>query len=460
MKSNLFFRIVIIAVFIGLGVLGGCQQSQKRSLVARYIVPPKVVRDVSSLQNLVIAPPRITLTANYGGKSEQARLASVFTNCLNQRLTAGIYEEHFFNVQDELHGNPRGLAALNKHLAHAHGYSIKPAPILSRAQITTRANIQLSKTRGKDRIVTQLVTIPYTIEHSDDGVPYAVPNTEAQTTRDHVSEVPFVKIVAKGQLRVQLRDTEKHVVYDKVFKDLTYEKKVGGDSFTKDGEQDGDDDSTSDFMSSLFGTSAVTFNAPDEGISERQIEGKDSVEAMPTVLEIASALFDKAIDKVIKDISPHKEERTLFVNENGDTTAVVLMKATAFSEAYKRLCDVVETHDKVYAGEAGKIKRDFAERIQEAQDAAHKEQLQAERKAALTEAGLSRSPDYENMAIVCEAMGILDEALEFYERAAEADPANEHAAQSLARLKALTARTAAVSPQRPGGYDEKENKER
>ncbi|WP_462323688.1 hypothetical protein [Desulfoplanes sp.] len=420
MKSNLYPGVVITAVLVCLGLLGGCQQAQKRSLMAKYIVPPDVVRDVSSIQNLAIAPPRVVLSGRYGKRSE---LRPVFVNCLNQRLASGIYRERFFNVQDEIHGNARGLGRLDKTFAKAHGYSIKPARLIRRAEIRTRANVSLTRSTGKDRMVTSLASIPYSVQYSDDGVPYSVPNYDGQVVEEHVSQVPFVKITAKGDLRVEVRDNQGRVVYEKTFKNLSFEKKVGGDN---------------------------------------------PAEALPTVLEIASSLFDASIAEVVRDISPHKVERTLYVNEDGDPTAVALIKATAFSEAYKRLSFVLEENGAAYAREAKEIKEDFAEKIQAAQaaDAGSPapgtllETLRMEKKTALLEAGLFRSPDFENMAIVCEAMGITNEALDFYKMAAGADPANSAAASALARVSKLADKVLTLPGQIKGVYEEEENKER
>jgi hypothetical protein len=420
MKSNVRPGLVITAVLICLGLIGGCQQAQKRSLTARYIVPPEVVRDVSSIQNLAIARPRVSLSGNYGKSSE---LATVFASCLDQRLTSGIYQERFFNVQDEIHGNTQGLRSLDRTFSHAHGYSIKPARLSNRAEIRTWATLSLNRSTGTDRMVTSLTSIPYRIEYTDDGVPYSAPNYDGKVVREQISQVGFVKIKAKGELRVQVRDTKGQSIYEKTFKNLTFEKKIGGDN---------------------------------------------PAEALPTVLEIASSLFDASIATVIKDISPHNVERTLYVNEEGDPTAVALIKATAFSEAYKRLCQVLDENAAAYKGEAIEIKEDFDLQIKKAHasDLAPEElealikSLRMEEKTALLAAGRFRSPDFEDMAIVCEAMGITDEALDFYGLAAEADPENSAAASALARVTKLADKVVTFQHTINGGYEEAENKER
>jgi hypothetical protein len=420
MKSNLHPGILITAVLICLGLIGGCQQAQKRSLTARYIVPPEVVRDVSSIQNLDIARPKVSLSGSYGKSSE---LVPVFACCLDQRLTSGIYQERFFNVRDEIHGNAQGLRTLDKTFSNAHGYSIKPAQLSKRAEIRTWATISLNRTTGTDRIVTSLASVPFNVEYTDDGVPFSVPNYDGKVVREQVSQVPFIKIEGKGELRVEVRDTRGASIYEKTFKNLKFEKKIGGDS---------------------------------------------PAEALPTVLEIASSLFDASIAMVVKDISPHNVERTLYVNEAGDPTAVALIKATAFSEAYKRLCQVLEENAAEYKREAGEIKKDFAEQIKEAQAAelapeeleTQVKTLRAEEKGALLAAGLFRSPDFENMAIVCEAMGITDEALDFYGLAAGADPGNSAAASALARVSKLADKVVIFKDKINGGYEEEENKER
>jgi tetratricopeptide (TPR) repeat protein len=185
-------------------------------------------------------------------------------------------------------------------------------------------------------------------------------------------------------------------------------------------------------------------------------------------LEIASSLFDPSIRTVVRDISPHKVERELFVNEDGDETAVVLLKATAFSEAYRRLSEVTERNQKEYNKRAAEIKKDFEEQLKEtresgtsgeeieAQVATLRQQLQAD----LVDAGRFRSPDYEDMAIACEVMGLSDEALEFYELAASADPENASAGASLARIKSLADKALKCPGKARNIYEEEENKER
>ena len=421
MKMSGYIRSVFVVAGCCLCLLAGCQQAPKRSLLATYIVPPDVVSDVSSLQNLSIASPVVKLAGSYA--QNRKKLVPVFTNCLNQRLSAAIYKERFFSVQDDIHGNRNGLKSLNAAFAQAHGYSIKPARIVNRAKIKTWANILLTRTTGKDKIITSLASIPYTVEYNDKGVPHSSPNYDGKVVKEHVSHVPFTHITAKGDLLVQVYDTAGKKVYEKRFTDLKYDKKIGGDT---------------------------------------------QANALPTVLEISSSLFDPAIKTVVRDISPHKIKRELFVNENGDETAVVLLKATAFSEAYKRLSQVTERNQKEYKAHAAEIKKDFAEQLKAARESDKTAEevevlistLRQEQKASLVDAGRFRSPDYEDMAIACEAMGLTDEALEFYELAASADPENASAGASLARIKSLADKAMKCPGEAKNRYEEEENKER
>lgn len=421
MKSSGYILRTLVMAGCCLCLLAGCQQGAKRSLTASYIVPPDVVSDVSSLQNLAIASPVVKLTGNYARNRE--KLVSVFTNCLDQRLSTGIYKERFFSVQDDIYGNRKGLRSLDAAFAQSHGYSIKPARIVRRGKVRTWATIDLTRTTGKDRIVTPLASVPYVVEYNDKGVPHSSPNYDARVVKEHVSHVPFTHITAKGDLLVRVYDTGNKQVYEKRFTNLKYDKKLGGGS---------------------------------------------QADALPTVLEIASSLFDPSIRTVVRDISPHKVERELFVNEDGDETAVVLLKATAFSEAYRRLSEVTERNQKEYNKRAAEIKKDFEEQLKEtresgtsgeeieAQVATLRQQLQAD----LVDAGRFRSPDYEDMAIACEVMGLSDEALEFYELAASADPENASAGASLARIKSLADKALKCPGKARNIYEEEENKER
>jgi len=380
-----------------------------------------VVSDVSSLQNLTIASPVVMLSGS--DAQNKKKMLPVFTNCLEQRLSAAIYKERFFSVQDDIQGNRNGLKSLDTVFAQSHGYTIKPARIVRRAQLKTQANITLTRTTGKERVVTSLASVPYIVKYTDIGVPYSIPNYAAQVVQEHVSNVPYTHITAKGDLFVRVYDAAGKKVYEKQFKDLEYDKKVGGNT---------------------------------------------QADALPTELEIASSLFDSSIRQAVRDISPHRVERELFVNENGDKTAVVLLKATAFSEAYKRLSDVTEKNQKEYKDKATEIKNDFAAQIKDVKASGKAQEeielavkaLQEELRVTLLDTGRFRSPDDENMAIACETMGITDESLEFYELAVSADPDNTRASDSLARMKALAGKILNCPGKAKNTYEEEENKER
>ena len=59
--------------------------------------------------------------------------------------------------------------------------------------------------------------------------------------------------------------------------------------------------------------------------------------ALPLNAAVIAKMIVPAIETIVADISPHKEQRDLVVNEDGDKKAVLLLKAQAFHEAYLRL---------------------------------------------------------------------------------------------------------------------------
>jgi tetratricopeptide (TPR) repeat protein len=381
------FRLAILLAALGVLCASGCAP-KKRAVYANYILPPNAVTDVSTIENLDISPPQIDLSGNYKSKRN---VRNLLASVLEESFENQLYDNGFIKARDDIYDDAQGLAQVRKQLqASRHGYDVQGARVMKTAKLHTSAHVDLHRVRGVDVVQTPLVTQPYTIKTTKNGVPISVPDPKRRRVRVVKSKVPFILVEAKGSLRVTLQDVHGKTVYSKMFDDLSYQQKVGGNA------QPG---------------------------------------AEPTLSEIALGLFGKSVDQVVKDISPHKEIHVLQVNEKGDATAVALMKATAFSEAYNRLALVITEHEKQYEAEVIEINKDYDEQMAEAETDEQIVELEGEKKAQLLDASRFLSPDYENMAIVNEIMGDVSMALDLYQQAVEADPENVSAKQSLARAQ-------------------------
>jgi tetratricopeptide (TPR) repeat protein len=407
------YRLALLLAALAMLCAAGCAP-KKRAVYADYVLPPNAVTDISSIENLDIAPPQIDLSCNYKSKRS---VQNVLANAVEESFEDQLYANGFIKARDDIYDDAQGLAQVRKELrASRHGYDVKSARAMRTAKLITAAKVNLKRTKGVDVVQTQLVTQPYTIKTNKNGVPVSFPDPDRRRVKIVTSNVPFILVEAKGSLRVALQDAHGKNVYSKVFDDLSYERKAGGNA------QPG---------------------------------------AEPTLFEIAHELFGGAVDQVVKDISPHKESHVLHVNEKGDATAVALMKATAFSEAYNRLDSVITAHEKQYEAEAAEINKDYDAQMAAAETDEALAKLEEEKKAELLDASRFLSPDYENMAIVTEIMGDVSTALDLYGQAVEADPANTSAKQSLERARLFIEASQQVNiDKKARQYDEKLYKER
>jgi|GEM_PF-5382966 len=103
------------AVLLSLCILAlaGCQGgAAKREVYAEYIVPPRVVADVSSLERMRIDAPEVAVNGSYPGKPQE--LSVLFEESLRERLDAKISRERFFEVADEIYDNDQGLTRIRQ----------------------------------------------------------------------------------------------------------------------------------------------------------------------------------------------------------------------------------------------------------------------------------------------------------------------------------------------------------
>ena len=99
----------------------------------------------------------------------------------------------------------------------------------------------------------------------------------------------------------------------------------------------------------------------------------DSLKALPGKASLISQMSEEVVASIVKDLSPYKESKCVKINKDGDKRGFLLLSALAFSEAY----DVFQKIDEK--------ERTFA--------------------------------DWENLGVICEALGDYEEAKRCFEAA-------------------------------------------
>lgn len=418
MKYSRF--ILILGLLVSVAAFAGCKQgATKRALMAEYVVPPKAVSDISSIRYMAIPTPKVSVSGNY--KARRDGMSTSIANHLRHRMEAAIYAERFMEVADEVHSSSRGVGIVRSKML-AHNYHVPGPRIYKNANIRMYANINVTEHRGTDEMSTMLFSYKYDIKRSDDewGTPYSEINSDRTKSRTVKSRVPYVTVNATGNLKVDVFNNRGQKVYTRTFDKLSFSRKVGG---------------------------------------------KEGVGALPTIFEISSAMFDKPVADVVAAISPHTVKRELKLNDGGDTTALVLIRSGAYAEAYARLLDVMDANEEKYLKKKDAIDKDFAETLAKLKADGAADDLikaaKADRRAEIVAAGIDRLPDLFNMAVLCEIMGRLGEAVDFWGLASEANPDDSAIAKTLARVKGLAGKAAAVDAaiKKKGTFDEGKIKE-
>ncbi|SDK79903.1 hypothetical protein SAMN05660337_1275 [Maridesulfovibrio ferrireducens] len=385
----------------------GCKTT-KKMVYAEYIMPPIAFSDVASIERINIDKPKIKISGV--GKRTSKSIRNVFTNTIVNDFSSKLYFNGYIKPSDEIYGDIEGLKAVRKKLAHSkHGYAVKIVKVRKPAKLKVYATINYKRTKGVDKINTTLVTQSYSIITNKNGVPCTKANKP--TKKVVTNKVSYIEVKAKGSLVCTLYDCSGKKLYSRKFDDLEFENKAGGDAGSNS-------------------------EAP--------------------YLEVAQNLFNDAISKVVMDISPHRESRSLLVNEKGDSSVVALIKGTAFYDAFNKLGPIVEAEEKTMDKLSAEINSKYDQLITNAEDPEKKADLEQKRTNDLIDITKDYSPDYENMAIILEIIGDRNEALEYYEMAAKADPENIRASESCLRVQKLVAASSCLkNPNKINNYQQK-----
>lgn len=373
----------------------GC--APPREVYVSYTLPPRQAIELKGGTAFQLAETELALRGDDASRAE----AAVFRTYLKDRFAALIYRENAHQVVDDFCATPEGSDNLQKRVTLHQGISHLHCPPFEPVMVHLEGTVTIERERGIDHIQTELFTSHYqeVIQTKKDGTQKVEIKNLKTTSRPHVDSIPFETLTATGYLRCTLKTGDGRVLYQKAFQNLHFSAKAGGSS------------------------------APG---------------ALPTSTETAARLFNGPLVALVKDISPHTEHRKLVVNEKGDPLSVALMKATAFSEAMTRLDLVILEREEGIAEIAKQRKEELQGKIQEIHGsskppeakAADVEKAQKAVEEDLRKARSPLSPDYHNYAIGFEVDGDWGNALTYYQKAWEADPANADAKASFDRLNA------------------------
>lgn len=350
-QKNAFpYRVGVCAAASLLTLLfSGCPTI--RTVRVDYVTPPGAVADIRSIETMELIP-QVTLAGS--GVAEGDR--NTATGVLVQRLSSGFSREGYFRTTDLIWGNAAGAAALGKNLAKKesrHGYSRYTTGTGIRcAKLELNLTIQLDRVESTEEFSCTLIDQPYEIYYTKNSKGRSIPNSRpvlSQTRKENFRrQVPARSVNATGTLRARLTDADGRGVYEKEFPNLQYAFRTGNDVRAQ----------------------------------------------LPGTVEIFTNMIVPAVNKIVEDLSPHRKPETLEVNPDGDERSLLLMESQAFTEAIRRLDEVLSGEEKNVA-------------------------------------------DYENQGISYEVIGEYAAALSCFEEALKLEPGSKYAAAGLERLRKI-----------------------
>ena len=396
-------KVLLYSIPAALLLFTGCAQ-QKSEVYANFMMPPKEIKNINDVKNIKVDVSKIKIN----GLSKNAN--KDVANMIKGKLSSLVYKEQFLNVSDDILN--KSLTSLEKNSKNSHGYSNFSTLKVKNSTLKVDVNINLKKTTGTQKVTTKLLTQHYREKRVGKKYPRPIGVKSGKPTISIVTnDVPFIKYVANADLNIKLYNVHNQVVYTKKFSNLELTKKLGGSS--------------------------------------------KSVVELPTDLSIVSELLTDKLREVVYDLSPHKESRKLVVNEKGDASVVALMKATAFSESAIRLDDVISKQETAIEKEKKELKVKYEESLKKAKDQKAKDKLTLSYEEKVKSLYKPLTADYENMGILTEIFGDLEDASNWYSQAVEADGANKIAKLSLQRVNKNFSKQKALKRMNGGKMDNK-----
>jgi len=147
---------------------------------------------------------------------------------------------------------------------------------------------------------------------------------------------------------------------------------------------------------------------------------------------LAQKLFQIAITQLMDDIYPKKIKRLITIHNDADIRGRYLLEADAFPEALAHIEESINKKERTYIEKKNKIlekyekleKKAFARAFPDDDFREKRIEMAKEKETEIDSARKCLSGDYKNYGTALEALGFIDQAIEYYEKAIHADPLN------------------------------------
>ncbi|MBF0449446.1 MAG: hypothetical protein HQK75_01970 [Candidatus Magnetomorum sp.] len=176
--------------------------------------------------------------------------------------------------------------------------------------------------------------------------------------------------------------------------------------------------------------------------SERVHGKKTFTEQLCIHQRLAQKLFQPAVVKVVDEIYPRTIKQVMSIHDDSDIKGRLLLDAQAFPEALAHIEKSIKQKERTYIQQKNDIQRQYQQIEARLQNQTHSDedirekriQLAKEKESKIDSARKFLSGDYKNYGTALEALGFIDEAVEYYEKAFTADPFNYMARLEFHRL--------------------------
>jgi len=157
---------------------------------------------------------------------------------------------------------------------------------------------------------------------------------------------------------------------------------------------------------------------------------------------LAQALFQLAITQLMDDIYPKKFKRFIGIHHDADIRGRYLLEANAFPEALAHIKASIKKKERTFIDQKNKIlgkyqkleKKALEESLPDDDFREKRIKMAKEKEAEIDNVRKCLSGDYKNYGTALEALGFIDQAINYYEKAINADPMNYLARLAFHRL--------------------------
>jgi len=157
---------------------------------------------------------------------------------------------------------------------------------------------------------------------------------------------------------------------------------------------------------------------------------------------LAKKIFKPAITKVVNEIYPKTVKQIMSINGNSNIKGKNLLNSHAFPEALAHIKQSIKEKERIYIKQKNKILREYKQiemnlKNHDNNDENTREkriELAKEKEKKIDRARKFLSGEYHNYGTALEALGFIDQSIEYYEKAFMADPLNYIARIAFHRL--------------------------